>query len=369
MAGRLSREPPETEFDRGLRRFGAFLTIAMLVLVIVVFVAHMLRGRPPVETLLFAVALAVGLSPELLPAILSVNLARGARMMARHGVIVRHLNAIENLGSMDVLCTDKTGTLTEGVVELAGGYDPRGASIAARPGPRGLERGPGGGSRATPWTTRSCKRTPPDLSRVRKVAEIPFDFVRKRVSVVRGHERRDPPDHEGRLRATCSRPARAGETGRALDAAARAALVARHDGWTSQGIRVLAVATRDRRGAAELPAGTRSATSPSRDSSPSWIGRRRAPPVPSADLAALGVTVKLITGDSRLVAQHVAAPRGPAARAGAHRGRPGGAPRRGPRARGGPYGPVRGGRSGAEGAHHPGPEAARATSWASWATA
>ena len=126
VAGRLSREPPETEFDRGLRRFGAFLTIAMLVLVIVVFVAHVLRGRPPVETLLFAVALAVGLSPELLPAILSVNLARGARMMARHGVIVRHLSAIENLGSMDVLCTDKTGTLTEGVVELAGGYDAAG---------------------------------------------------------------------------------------------------------------------------------------------------------------------------------------------------------------------------------------------------
>ena len=91
------------------------MTIAMLVLVLLVFVAHMLRGRPPVETLLFSVALAVGLSPELLPAILSISLARGAQMMATHGVIVRRLNAIENLGSMNILCTDKTGTLTEGV--------------------------------------------------------------------------------------------------------------------------------------------------------------------------------------------------------------------------------------------------------------
>ena len=101
----------------------------MLVMVVVVFIVHVLNGRPPMETLLFSVALAVGLSPELLPAILSVNLARGAQMMARHGVLVRRLNAIENLGSMDVLCTDKTGTLTEGVVELEGAYDALGVAV------------------------------------------------------------------------------------------------------------------------------------------------------------------------------------------------------------------------------------------------
>ena len=76
--------------------------------------------------MLFSVALAVGLSPELLPAILTVNLARGAQLMAHHGVLVERLSAIENLGSMDVLCTDKTGTLTEGVVELEGAYDDQG---------------------------------------------------------------------------------------------------------------------------------------------------------------------------------------------------------------------------------------------------
>src|SRR5436189_288275 len=111
---------------RQSRRFGYMLTVAMLVITLVVFAVHVIRGHAPVETLLFAVALAVGLSPELLPAILSVNLARGAQAMAAQGVMVRRLNAIENLGSMDVLCTDKTGTLTEGVVKVESAYTPDG---------------------------------------------------------------------------------------------------------------------------------------------------------------------------------------------------------------------------------------------------
>ena len=152
IAHRLTLRPPETEFDRGLRRFGYLLTSAMLVMVLVVFAANMLLGRPPIETLLFSIALAVGLSPELLPAILSVNLARGAQLMARHGVLVKRLNAIENLGSMDVLCTDKTGTLTEGVVELEGAYDERGGRSATSWSSRA------GTPRCRPaWPTRSTR--------------------------------------------------------------------------------------------------------------------------------------------------------------------------------------------------------------------
>jgi len=120
IAARLALRAPETEFDRGVRRFGYLVTIAMLAMTLVVFVVHVLGGRPPVETLLFAIALAVGLSPELLPAILSINLARTAEGMAKQGVLVRRLSAIENLGSVDVLCTDKTGTLTRGVVSVDG---------------------------------------------------------------------------------------------------------------------------------------------------------------------------------------------------------------------------------------------------------
>src|SRR5439155_22743011 len=108
--------------------FGYFLTMAMLIMVLLVFAAHTFQGRPAVETLLFSIALAVGLSPELLPAILSISLARGASMMASRGVLVRRLNAIENLGSMDTLCTDKTGTLTEGVIQVEGAYDATGAA-------------------------------------------------------------------------------------------------------------------------------------------------------------------------------------------------------------------------------------------------
>jgi len=97
IAHRLTLRPPETEFDRGIRHFGYLLTSAMTVMVLIVLVANLLLDRPLVETLLFSIALAVGLSPELLPAILSINLARGASAMAAHGVLVRRLNAIENL--------------------------------------------------------------------------------------------------------------------------------------------------------------------------------------------------------------------------------------------------------------------------------
>ncbi len=137
IAHRLTLRPPETEFDRGIRRFGYLLTTAMLIMVLLVFAAHMLRHRPPIETLLFAIALAVGLSPELLPAILNVSLARGAQMMANRGVLVRRLNAIENLGSMNILCTDKTGTLTEGVISVEGSYNESGNPSAATLKPGG----------------------------------------------------------------------------------------------------------------------------------------------------------------------------------------------------------------------------------------
>jgi Mg2+-importing ATPase len=154
----------------------------MLAITLVVFAIHVLRGRPAVETLLFAIALAVGLSPELLPAILSVSLARGAQAMSRRGVLVRHLNAIENLGSMDVLCTDKTGTLTEGVVKLEGAYDADGnksdeilelAALNAK-----VQSG-----LANPLDDAILNAHQPNTKDVRKLAEIPFDFTRKRVSV------------------------------------------------------------------------------------------------------------------------------------------------------------------------------------------
>ena len=118
----------ETDFERGIRQFGYLLTRIMMVIVIFVLTVNLLLHRPLIDSLLFAVALAVGLTPELLPAIVSVTLSAGARRMAKRGVIVRRLEAIENLGSIDVLCTDKTGTLTKGVVELSAAVDSDGAA-------------------------------------------------------------------------------------------------------------------------------------------------------------------------------------------------------------------------------------------------
>ena len=132
IAERLSLRPPETEFERGIHRFGYLLTQVMLVMVVIVLAVNLFLAKPLIDSLLFALALAVGLTPELLPAIISITLSHGAQRMAKRGVIVRRLNAIENFGSMDVLCTDKTGTLTEGVVRLDGALDTTGTTIRGR---------------------------------------------------------------------------------------------------------------------------------------------------------------------------------------------------------------------------------------------
>lgn len=303
IAHRLSLRPPETEFDRGVRRFGYLLTSAMSIMVLLVFVAHVLRGRPAVETLLFAIALAVGLSPELLPAILTINLARGAELMSKHGVLVRHLNAIENLGSMNVLCTDKTGTLTEGVVKLEGSYDPNGAADA-----NVLELGAINAALETglpsPLDDAILEARSVARERVTKLAEIPFDFMRKRVSVVVEDEQGLRLISKGAfhhvLEVCTGLPG-----GAPLTADARAALEAHFAAWSGQGIRVLAVGAR------------------AMSSQPSY-GRedehdltfmgfltfldqpKKGAAQAIAALAHLGVAVKVITGDSKLVAEHVA---------------------------------------------------------------
>jgi len=118
VSERLKLRPEETEFERGIRRFGYFLMQVTLVLVMAIFAINLYLERPFVESMLFSLALAVGLTPQLLPAIISINLAQGAKRMAQARVIVKRLASIENFGSMDILCTDKTGTLTQGTIVL-----------------------------------------------------------------------------------------------------------------------------------------------------------------------------------------------------------------------------------------------------------
>jgi Mg2+-importing ATPase len=120
---RLASQVPATAFERGISAFGSLLLRVMAVLVVLIFVINLALSRPVLDSFLFSVALAVGLTPQLLPAIVSISLSLGARMMARVQVIVKRLSAIEDFGAMDVLCTDKTGTLTTGSVSLARAID------------------------------------------------------------------------------------------------------------------------------------------------------------------------------------------------------------------------------------------------------
>ncbi|RPI45003.1 MAG: HAD family hydrolase, partial [Hyphomicrobiaceae bacterium] len=238
-----------------------------------------------------------------LPAILSVNLARGAEIMARQGVLVRHLHAIENLGSMDVLCTDKTGTLTEGVINLEGGYDAAGApsTVVVELGAinAALETG-----LASPLDDAILATRKPDLSKVRKLAEIPFDFVRKRVSIVVERGEGVELVSKGAFHTVldvCTTLA----DGAVLGEPERARLEQRYAEWSNRGIRVLAVGTKllDRKesyGRSDehrlVLAGFLTFLDRPKDGAAQAL----------ADLGRLGVSVKLITGDTKLVAQHVA---------------------------------------------------------------
>ncbi len=310
IAKHLQRPQPETDFERGLRQFGYLLTRVAAVMVVAVFAVHMAFARPLIESLLFAIALAVGISPELLPAILTVTLARGARRMAARGVIVRRLNAIENLGSMDVLCTDKTGTLTEGVVRVEQACDVAGQASAAVLRDAGINARFQTGlanplDEAILATTRDL-----DLNGVRKLDEIPYDFMRKRLSVVVEDPAAGPARRlitKGAVLAVldvCTKIVDNG-VGVPLDEARRAQLDARFRDWSAQGYRVLAVAS------CELPVRAAYHRDDERDLVLSGFLLCFDPPDPQAqntlaDLARLGVGVKIITGDNRYIAAHVA---------------------------------------------------------------
>ena len=126
IAKKLVTKPPETEFERGVKGFSYLIMQVTFVLILFVFIVLALFHRGIIESLLFAAALAVGLTPELLPMIITMNLSKGAVNMSKKGVIVKHLPSIENFGSMNVLCTDKTGTLTENRISLVMHVDAEG---------------------------------------------------------------------------------------------------------------------------------------------------------------------------------------------------------------------------------------------------
>jgi Mg2+-importing ATPase len=187
MSEHLSLQPPETEFEHGVRRFGYLLTDVTLILVLVIFGITVFLNRPVIDSFLFALAIAVGIIPELLPAIISINLAVGAVHMARMKVIVKQLASIENLGSLNILCVDKTGTLTEGSMKFNGALD-----AAGETSDKALLYAYLNASYQTGFTNpiddAIRDRRQFDLTGYQKVDEAPYDFVRKRLSILVAQE-------------------------------------------------------------------------------------------------------------------------------------------------------------------------------------
>ncbi|MBX5085746.1 magnesium-translocating P-type ATPase [Rhizobium lentis] len=310
IAESLERQVPETEFSRGIRRFGLLMTEIMFVMVILVFFANALLDRPLIDSILFSLALAVGLTPELLPAIISVTLARGARAMAANGVIVRRLEAIENLGSMDILCTDKTGTLTEGVIHLDGCLDAGGQRsdevlLLARLNAT-LQSGL---TNPLDEAILAAEETDAREQSFIKRDEIPYDFVRKRLSVIVASPEGDivlicKGAVDGVLRI-CSTIRDAGKEAR-LDPEKRAADEGKFQSWSQQGFRVLGLATR--RLATPGPYARTDENGLCFEGfllflDPPKQGIQRC----LSDLARRGIMVKVISGDNRYVASHLAA--------------------------------------------------------------
>lgn len=307
VAKRLVVRPPETEFERGINRLGYMLTRVMFILVFLVFAINVLFHKPVLDSLLFSIALAVGLTPQLLPAIISITLSKGSQRMAADGVIVRRLESIENFGSMDVLCTDKTGTLTVGVVSLDGAMDVPGqpaedvfryAYLNAC-----FETG-----LSNPLDEAITTHAQPDVSAYTKVDEVPYDFVRKRLSIVvktpQGERLQITKGALDNILEVCTR-VQEGDGSAPLDAAQRQQLQQRYTAWSEQGYRVLGVAVRT------MPEQARYTRHDEHDMTFVGFLLFFDPPKPGVRetitaLEKLGVQLKIITGDNKPVALHAA---------------------------------------------------------------
>jgi Mg2+-importing ATPase len=305
ISERLRTRPPETEFERGLRRFGYFLMEVTLLLVIGIFAVNAYFARPVLEALLFSLALAVGLTPQLLPAIVSVNLAHGAQEMAKEKVIVKRLSSIENFGSMNLLCSDKTGTLTEGKVRADAALDAQG-----RPSDKVRLHAYLNASFETGFTNpideaiRDLDKL--DTAAYTKLDEVPYDFIRKRLSILVSVGGKSVMISKGavpNMLQVCSRAELA--DGAATDlSAARSQIMQLFEDLGRKGFRAIGVAYRDLGGDKSITKdceadmtflGLLTFFDPVKPDLLQTVG----------DLKRLGVTLKVITGDNRYVAANL----------------------------------------------------------------
>ncbi len=314
ISQRLRLRAPETDFERGVRRFGYFLMEVTFVLILAIFAANVLLHRPVLDALLFSLALAVGLTPQLLPAVISVNLAHGARRMATRHVIVRRLASIENFGSMNVLCSDKTGTLTQGKVEVQSGLDAQG-DISQRVGELAFVNASFESGFLNPIDDAIRRSGKFDLSGYKKLDEIPYDFTRKRLSILVSHQGSSLLTCKGAVKnilEVCKRVEFGPDVVVDLDGM-RSDIEKRYEALSTEGFRVLAMAYRDM--------GARKAVTRKDESDMVFAGFLvLRDPVKEditktiARLKRLGVGLKMITGDNRFVAANIAGQVGLAAR-------------------------------------------------------
>lgn len=303
IAESLERRPGPTEFERSTRHFGYLVLSCMAALTCLIFFLNVQLGRAPIETLLFSVALAVSLSPELLPAILTINLARGAGVMASAGVLTRHTNGIENLGAIDILCTDKTGTITAGVIDVGGSFNHRGEPdqevLALAAVNAALQSG-----FVNPLDVAIVHRSPVSLGNIKKIGEIGYDFSRKRISVVVERDGQTSLITKGSFESILSCCKTIGD-GSILDEKAQGVIREHFQGWSKRGMRVLAVGERG-----ISPAEQYTSADEQELIFRGFITFVDAPKSDAAgsirDLKRLGIDTRIVSGDNALVCHHVA---------------------------------------------------------------
>jgi Mg2+-importing ATPase len=306
IAGRLTFRPPATEFQRGIKNLGYLLTEVMFILVIGIFFFNVLFHKPILDSLLFSIALAVGLTPQLLPAIININLSKGSQSMARQGVIVRRLESIENFGSMDVLCTDKTGTLTKGVVQLDGALDVDG-NPSENVGLYAFLNASLQTGLANPMDEAIVNQGAIGAEAFEKVDENPYDFVRKRLTVVvRGAKIANLMITKGALEniLMVSSNVQIGDGQEKLTEELLAKIHEKYESWSAQGYRVLGVAVKPVKHQ-DHPYSIKD------ESGMTFTGFLLFfdPPKEGVietirELEKLGVRLKVITGDNKLVTRH-----------------------------------------------------------------
>ncbi|HUX62957.1 magnesium-translocating P-type ATPase [Sulfuricella sp.] len=310
VADRVSRQSEPTSFEIGTRRFGMLIMRLTVLMVLFVLLVNTFFHKPWLESFLFAVALAVGLTPELLPMVISVTLSRGAMRMAKQHMIVKRLSAIQDLGSMDVLCTDKTGTLTEAKIRLERHVDAKG-----RPSERVLELAYFNSFFETglksPLDEAILAHQHIEIGAWKKIDEVPFDFERRRVSVLldNGETRwlvvKGAPDE---IAGLCTHyEAEGANFQRSIDDEALTAIRGQYHALEEEGFRVLGIAWR------QVPLDhPHAVVSDETELVLAGFAAFLDPPKESAASALealnrVGVAIKIVTGDSDLVTRHVCA--------------------------------------------------------------